>query len=57
MAGIGFKPPVSPLIVPVGVSAGRAVYEKRDVPPPLKWEQVREALAFSAESTISLLRR
>jgi hypothetical protein len=56
-AGFGFKPPPSPQIVPVDVnSLGRAVYEKRDIPRPSSWEQVPEALAFSAESTVSLLR-
>jgi uncharacterized protein YjbI with pentapeptide repeats len=56
-ASFGFKPPASPQIVPVGVSSlGRAVYEKRDVPRPSSWEQFPDALAFSAESTVSLLR-
>jgi hypothetical protein len=55
-AGFGFKPPPSPEIVPVSVSLGRAVYEKRDVPRPSSLQQVPEALAFSAESTVSLLR-
>ena len=55
-AGIGFKPPVSPQIVAVDVSGGQAIYEKRDVPRRSSWEQVPEALAFSAESTVSLLR-
>jgi uncharacterized protein YjbI with pentapeptide repeats len=56
-AGFGFKAPVSPQIVPVGVtSLGQAVYEKRDVPRPSTLEQFPDALAFSAESTVSLLR-
>jgi hypothetical protein len=56
-AGFGFKPPVSPQIVPVDVSSlGGAVYEKRDIPRPSSWEQFPDALAFSAESTVSLLR-
>lgn len=56
-AGFGFKPlAVSPQIVPVDVSGGRAVYERRDIPRPSSWEQLPEALAFSAESTVSLLR-
>jgi hypothetical protein len=55
-AGFGFKPPVSPQIVPVDVSGGRVVYEKRDVPRPSSWEQLPDALAFSAESTVSLFR-
>ena len=56
LAGIGFKPLVSPQIVPVDVSNGQAIYEKREVSRPSSLEQLREALAFSAESTVSLLR-
>jgi hypothetical protein len=57
-AGFGFKPPASPQIVPVDLSSlGRAVYEKRDVARPSTWEQFPDALAFSAESTVSLLAR
>jgi hypothetical protein len=55
-AGFGFKPPVSPQIVPVDVSRGQAIYEKRDVPRRSSWEQLPEAVAFSAESTASLFR-
>jgi uncharacterized protein YjbI with pentapeptide repeats len=56
-AGFGFRPPASPQIVPVGVSSlGRAVYEKREVPRPSTWKQFPDAFAFSAESTVSLLR-
>jgi uncharacterized protein YjbI with pentapeptide repeats len=55
-ATVGFKPPTSPQIVPVDVSLGRAVYERRDVPRPSWQEQLPEALMFSAESTVSVLR-
>jgi hypothetical protein len=56
-AGFGFKPPPSPQIIPVGVNTlGYAMYEHRDVPRPSSLEQIPEALAFSAESTVSLLR-
>jgi uncharacterized protein YjbI with pentapeptide repeats len=55
-AGIGFKHPMSPQIIAVDVSSGKAIYEKQDVPRPSSLEQVPEALAFSAESTVSLLR-
>jgi hypothetical protein len=56
LAGFGFKAPVSPQIVAVDASRGQAVYEKRDVPQPSSWKQAPDALAFSAESTLSLLR-
>jgi uncharacterized protein YjbI with pentapeptide repeats len=56
LAGIGFKPPVSPQVVPVDATRGQAIYERRDVARPSSLEQVPEALAFSAESTVSLFR-
>ena len=56
LAGIGCKPPVSPQIVRVGASHGQAVYETKDVARLSSREQLPEALAFSAESTASLLR-
>jgi uncharacterized protein YjbI with pentapeptide repeats len=56
LAGIGFKPPTSPQIVPIDARRGQVVYEKREVARPSSLEQVPEALAFSAESTVSLFR-
>jgi hypothetical protein len=56
LAGVGFKPPTSPQIVPVDTSHGQAIYQKRDVARPSSLEQLPDALAFSAESTVSLLR-
>jgi uncharacterized protein YjbI with pentapeptide repeats len=56
LAGIGFKPSVSPQIVAVDASRGEAIYERRDTKRPSSMEQLPDALAFSAESTVSLLR-
>jgi hypothetical protein len=54
---VGFKPPVSPQIVAVGVtSLGRTAYDQREVPRPSSWEQLPDAFTFSAESAVSLLR-
>jgi hypothetical protein len=56
VAGIGFKPPVSPQIIPVDASHGQVIYQKRGVSRPSSVEQLPEAFAFSAESTVSVLR-
>lgn len=56
LAGIGFKPPTSPQIVPIDAREGQVVYEWRDVARPPSLEQLPEALAFSAESTVSPFR-
>jgi uncharacterized protein YjbI with pentapeptide repeats len=56
-AGFGFKPPTSPQIVPVGVSSlGQAIYKRQGVSRSSTLQQVPDALAFSVESTVSLLR-
>ena len=56
LAGIGFKPPTSPQIVPIDAREGQVVYEWRDVARPSSLEQLPEALVFSAESTVSPFR-
>jgi uncharacterized protein YjbI with pentapeptide repeats len=56
-ATVGFKPPESPRLIPVGVtSTGAPVYRAQPVPWPPALRRVTTALGYSAEVATSLLR-